>query len=448
MVEDTVSFIRNCVVCAATDDVAPRRQAPMEARHPTRRFQTVAIDVQTITPRAKSGNKKVLAMIDVFTRFARAVGIKDEKADIIADALLKEWISLFGPMEVLQSDGGTNIMGKIVEHLTNELGVGRTQTYPLHPQANGTVERWNRTLARDLACFVATGEDDWDEHVALACFRYNSSVCSATGMTPYQAMFGIEAFEAWGEVDIDFAEEEPESLACRLSELHKQLLSRARKERTRAKLQYDKAVKEVRFKVGDRVLVWSENLNKAIGRKIIKPWLGPYKIVKRLGRVGYELKSEVGDKVTRAHANRLRKIRDEIVETGEPRDGVFPDSLRMLGRISAVKTVLDSSGGARRLFKVSMRGKGNSSWTPETDLPEVVVKLYDRRRSERTDRSERAVEEGSNDDGSLLNDHDYANDMASSLGAHRTEQDKEGAMKTLDSDSEDDYISIPPPGLL
>lgn len=169
MVEDTVSFIRNCVVCAATDDVAPRRQAPMEARHPTRRFQTVAIDVQTITPRAKSGNKKVLAMIDVFTRFARAVGIKDEKADIIADALLKEWISLFGPMEVLQSDGGTNIMGKIVEHLTNELGVGRTQTYPLHPQANGTVERWNRTLARDLACFVATGEDDWDEHVALAC---------------------------------------------------------------------------------------------------------------------------------------------------------------------------------------------------------------------------------------------------------------------------------------
>lgn len=60
-------------------------------------------------------------------------------------------------------------------------------TYPLHPEANEIFERWNCTLAKDLAGFVATGEVDWDEHAALACFHCNTTVCFLTGMTPYKA---------------------------------------------------------------------------------------------------------------------------------------------------------------------------------------------------------------------------------------------------------------------
>ena len=50
----------------------------------------------------------------------------------------------------------------------------------------------------------------------------------------------------------------------------------------------------------------------------------------RLRRVGYALRSEVGDKVVRVHANGLRKIPDEVAEIGEPQDGIFPDSLWLL----------------------------------------------------------------------------------------------------------------------
>lgn len=53
-------------------------------------------------------------------------------------------------MEGMLSDGGTNVVSIIVKELYEMLGIGRLQTYPLHPQANGAVERWNRTLKRDL----------------------------------------------------------------------------------------------------------------------------------------------------------------------------------------------------------------------------------------------------------------------------------------------------------
>lgn len=54
-------------------------------------------------------------------------------------ALLDDWISIFGPIECVLSDGGLNLVSEVLQSMTDKLGVGRIRTYPLHPQANGTV---------------------------------------------------------------------------------------------------------------------------------------------------------------------------------------------------------------------------------------------------------------------------------------------------------------------
>ncbi len=387
--KDVVDFISKCLPCTVSEDVRPGRQVPLEIVHPRGRFEQVAVDVQTVTPRTVSGNIKILAMIDVFTRFVRAIPIPDEKAETIARVIVDEWVSIFGPMVRLLSDRGPNLIGKIVEEMSGMLGIGRLRTYPLHPQANGTVERWNRTVGRDLASFVCTGAVDWDDHVALACFRYNSSVCEATGMTPFKAMFGTDAFEAWGELDAERHAGEPGCLAKGLSRLHKVLVGNARKARGRAASHYDKALQETKYNPGDRVLLWPPEINSQEGKKVIKPWIGPYVVVAPLGRVCYELRSEVGDRRARVHANRLRKINDAVVESGEPRDGVFPDSLRMLGKIRGAKeSPCPETGELIRWFRVQVGGRRSRRWTKEIDLPEVVVKLYDRQHAHCAGRAE------------------------------------------------------------
>ncbi len=103
----------------------------------------------------------------------------------------------------LLSDRGPSLICKVVDEMPELLGIGRLLTYPLHPQANGTVERWNRTVVRDLASFVSTGESDWNEHVALACFRYNSSVCEATGAHAIRRCLGIDALSDGASVKLD-----------------------------------------------------------------------------------------------------------------------------------------------------------------------------------------------------------------------------------------------------
>eukprot|EP00171_Calliarthron_tuberculosum_P012597 IDg12597t1 len=226
--------------------------------------------------------------------------------------------------------------------MLNMLGIKHLKTYPLHPQANRTVERWNRTLAKYIASFLSTRMEDWDAHVTLACYRYNTSFSEAIGMTPFKAMFGIDAFEAWSELDIESYEDEPINLATGLSRLHSHLVGKTSRARVHAAKQYDKAVKETEYHVGDRVLLWSSELAKREGNKTCKPWIGPYKVTSKLGRVGYELKSEVGDLIARVHANRLRKIDKNAVETGQPEDGVFPDSLRILRKIAGEELRQDS----------------------------------------------------------------------------------------------------------
>lgn len=52
------------------------------------------------------------------------------------------------------------MVGTVVESLGSMMGNGRMKTYPFHPQSSWTIERWNRTLTRELASFVATGDED------------------------------------------------------------------------------------------------------------------------------------------------------------------------------------------------------------------------------------------------------------------------------------------------
>ncbi len=192
----------------------------------------------------------------------------DEAVKTIARALLDQWICVFGPMVRLLSDRGLNFIGKIVEELAALLGIGRLRAYPLHPQANGTVERWNRTLTRDLASFVATGESDWDEHVALACFRYNSGLCEATGMSPNKAMFGVDAFEAWAELDAGREDREPGGLARGLAQLHRSLLGRRRR-RVFVPRRIQSGDAETKYEPGDRVLLWSNEVASQEGKKVV-----------------------------------------------------------------------------------------------------------------------------------------------------------------------------------
>jgi len=373
---DVSERVRKCVNCSIHRLGKPGVQGNMKKWHPLRRFQVVAVDVLEVSTSNMRGTTKAVVMGDLFTRFVWATAVKDERAETISQVLLDEWILRFGPPEKLLSDRGKTFMSEMVQHLCTCVGAKKIFTSPYHPQTDGFIERFNRTLMKDIRAYVSVEENDWVQHLPMACFRYNTAVNSATGMTPYKAVFGVDAFdfdaEAGRRMAIDQEPESNEELARRLAELHWQLIQRGSKARTDAAKQYNKLANAVEFEKGDRVMVYNPRHHMEKGRKLRTPWMGPYIVQEVLTNVSYIVKSEVGLDVARVHVNRLQKYDEDICETGDPIDGVFPDSRRIIKSIIGEK-IRDG----KRWFKVKHTYANGAEWVSEADLPTLIVAEYD-----------------------------------------------------------------------
>ena len=71
-------------------------------------------------------------------------------------------------------------------------GSHKTRTTPYHPESDGMVERFNRTLLMMLAMFAGKNREDWDDLLPAVMMAYRSSVHESTGFSPYRLMFGEE----------------------------------------------------------------------------------------------------------------------------------------------------------------------------------------------------------------------------------------------------------------
>ncbi|KAL5491798.1 hypothetical protein EMCRGX_G017162 [Ephydatia muelleri] len=115
------------------------------------------------------------------------------EATTVAKKLVDEMFCRFSPPEQLHSDQGRQFESDLVKEICELLQIRKTRTTPYHPQCNGMVERFNRTLLDMLSTAVGNHQADWQQHIRKLCLAYNSSVHSSTGFTPFFLMFGRQA---------------------------------------------------------------------------------------------------------------------------------------------------------------------------------------------------------------------------------------------------------------
>jgi hypothetical protein len=115
-----------------------------------------------------------------------------------------------------------------------------------------------------------THEEEWDRHLAFAVIPYKASCNEATGVSPFCALFGVDAIDACLGLELRL-EDEPHDVAQRLVEVHGQLYQEAMRSRAAAQVQYDKAVKMCSCPVRNRVLIYRTPGETESGRKLCVP---------------------------------------------------------------------------------------------------------------------------------------------------------------------------------
>ena len=315
---DVCHWVKTCGRCAARKTPAPKRRAPLQNIAVGAPMQLVAVDILGPFPTSGLGNSYILTAGDYFTRWMEAYPIPNQEARTVAEKLTKEFFFRFSPPEQLHSDQGRQFESQLVAEVCKFLGINKTRTTPYHPQGDGLIERFNRTLLSMLASSGAQDTHDWEDYLRPLCMAYNSSVNPTPGYTPFFLMFGRQA-----RMPIDVQYGQPCETECletyaaglrsKLELAFKCVRQRMGHQLQRQKEFYDRRIHGEPYAKGSLVWLCSPVVSNRAGKKLHLPWTGPYKVVRRISPVTYRIQqTQFSRKRLVVHFDRLKACPPDI----------------------------------------------------------------------------------------------------------------------------------------
>ena len=265
------------------------------------------------------GNKWILTAIDVFTRYPFAVPLPNRKAETVARALFEHIFQYHTFPKYLVTDNGSEFVGEVMKSLCRCFHISRIRTLPYTPTLNSCLENFHRYLNSTLTILSGRFKQDWDKCVPLAMLAFRSSTHATTGYSPFMSMMGRAPRM---DMDLAFPVHEDASsmpnytrtLVTRLNEIHTEIRGRQARVAEASIARREGKMKEVRFQVGDFVMVSSaHNAEKLPGymtrvTKMLDKNAGPYRILRCIGagaRVKYVILNDVSDTEETYQTSRL-----------------------------------------------------------------------------------------------------------------------------------------------
>lgn len=141
----------------------------------------------------EQGNRYILVIGDYFTKWTEAFAIPDQEAETVAKKLVHEFICRLGVPIQVHSDQGRHFESALFNEMNKLLGIQRTRTSALHPQSDGMIERFNKTVGNMLATLVEKDQKNWDKVLPLAMMAYRSADQETTSYSPNMMMLGRKA---------------------------------------------------------------------------------------------------------------------------------------------------------------------------------------------------------------------------------------------------------------
>lgn len=249
--------------CSCLKSKKPSREtrAPLTSIVTTQPFELVSVDFLHVD-RCSGGYEYILVIIDHFTRFAQAYATTSKSGKTVADKIFNDYALKFGfPLRIHHDQGG-EFENQLFSQLAKNCGIAGSRTTPYHPEGNGQVERFNRTLLQMLKTLTEREKSNWKESLNKLTYAYNCTRSEVTGFSPFYLLFGRAPrlpidllFRLTPETGTPDHQQYMKRWKSGMQEAFEITRENAKRSAERGKRYYDKKIRSSVLEEGDRVLV-------------------------------------------------------------------------------------------------------------------------------------------------------------------------------------------------
>ncbi|GJS60516.1 putative reverse transcriptase domain-containing protein [Tanacetum coccineum] len=327
-----------CLTCAKVKAEHQRQSGLLvQPEIPQWKWDNITMDFVTKLPKSSQGYDTIWVIVDRLTKSAIFIPMKEtDPLEKLARMYLKEVVTRHGIPVSIICDRDPRFASNFWRSLQKALGTSLDMSTAYHPQTDGQSERTIQTLEDMLRACVIDFGNGWVKHLPLVEFSYNNSYHASIKAAPFEALYGRKCRSpvCWAEVgEVQLTGPE---IVQETTEKIIQVKQRMQAARDRQKSYADLKHKPMEFEVGDKVMLkvspWKGVVRFGKRGKLNPRFVGPFKVIKRVGDVAYKL--ELPEELSRVHntfhVSNLKKCHaDEPLAV--PLDGLhFDDKLQFV----------------------------------------------------------------------------------------------------------------------
>ncbi len=289
MYRDTTTFVRGCPHCAIVTGTEWKNRPPLCPIPVQRPFQILGMDIMEL-PKTESGNKYAIVMQDLFTKWPLVFAAPDQKTLRLAKLIAEEVVPAHGVPEALLTDRGTNLLSHLMRDLCELLGIKKLNTTAYHPECDGLVERFNRTLKTMIRKHVQKFGNNWDRFLPGLLWAYRNVPHDATGEKPSYLLYGYDcrypteaALMPPTSPHTCYVDDYRQEMILGLSTARDLAAANIQKAQSRYKKSHDKKSFTHGYKIGQWILIRFPHEESGKNRKLSRPWHGPYRVLSLRG---------------------------------------------------------------------------------------------------------------------------------------------------------------------
>lgn len=302
---DTVSrYVKSCYTCKRSKAYREGKQGLLKPLPiPDRYWHDISIDFITHLPvcmRYGRAYEHILVVVDRLSKKKKFIPLDSLEVEAVVQAFI-EWIwrEEGYPFSVI-SDRGTQFTAYFWARLCQRLGTTPKLSTAFHPETDGQTESANAALKQYLRAYVNYNQDNWVDLLPISEFEANADVNTSTGLAPflvtkgYIPRSGIEPPTPLDPTTTQRAKRDivsADAFVAKIEALREYLRSQLKWTQALQKEQADRhRLPAPEFKVGDMVMLDRRNIKtERPNRSLDHKNLGPFKIVKALDNMAYQL---------------------------------------------------------------------------------------------------------------------------------------------------------------